>query len=323
MHQRRILVTGGNGFIGRRLIRRLLAEGHALTLLQRSREHPPGISELLQIDRLDPDVIERAVSGRQFDWVFHLAGYGVHPHDRDVRMMFDVNVKATIGMLNLARSWSPRAVILAATGSEYRLEGAESPITEVHPLEPFRLYPTSKAAGTLCAASIARNTQVPFAAGRIFQVYGPGERSHRLLPSLIRALRAGKRVPLSPGTQVRDFVHVDDVVDAFLSMAQALETKPDQLILNICSGIPTTVRSFAEIVARSIGHSVESLGFGDLNFRPDDAPYMIGDPARVRAFANWRPRFDLNSGIRSSIMDDEANLEPLIEPRFAPRDERP
>jgi hypothetical protein len=50
---------------------------------------------------------------------------------------------------------------------------------------------------------------------------------------------------------------------------------------------------------------------------------MIGDPSRLRAFANWRPRFDLNSGIRSSIMDDEANLEPLIEPRFAPRDERP
>src|SRR3954453_12351880 len=205
---RSVLVTGGNGFIGRHLVRRLLADGCKVTLLQRSPDAVDPGSELLRIDALCPKLITTTLAGRRFDWVMHLAAYGVRPEDRDLETMLRVNVEATRRLVELAAAWSPRAVVIAGSGSEYDLERAEQPVLEDHPLESFKLYGASKAAGTLCATAIARAQDIPLAVCRLFGAYGPGEPPHRLLPSLLSALRGSNRVPLTHGLQKRDFLFV-------------------------------------------------------------------------------------------------------------------
>jgi UDP-glucose 4-epimerase len=300
---RSVLVTGGNGFIGRHLVKRLIEIGHEVTLLQRSPECPAGTRELLKISELTSESIEGALRGRRFDWVFHLAAYGVNPQDRDIASMFRINVGATYGIVGTAASWSPSSVVIAGSGSEYWLDSADAPVSEDHPIEPFRPYGALKGAGTLCACALARALGLPFAAGRIFGVYGPGEAQHRLLPSLVRGLLLGQRVRLTTGTQQRDFLFIDDVVEAMIALAWSLESKPTQVVLNISSGRPLSVRAFAEAVAHACNKSTDLLGFGEIPLRPDEVMFFAGDSSRLQAFTGWRPRFKLESGIQRAISE--------------------
>jgi UDP-glucose 4-epimerase len=303
---RSALVTGGNGFIGRHLVRRLASGGHAVTILQRSSDCVVGAKELLRVDPLSPDAISAVLAGRRFDWVFHLASYGVRPQDRDIEPMFRVNVDATRRLIEIASAWPPRALVLVGTGAEYAAHGTDRPLSEDQPLEHFKLYGASKAAGTLGSAAIARARNAPFAAARLFGVYGPGEAPHRLLPSLVDGLKSMRRVALTDGRQKRDFLFVDDAVDALIMLSESLERKPCQIIVNIGTGKPISVRNFAERVAAALGASIERLGFGDIPMRPDEAMVFSGDPTLVQNVTGWQPRIDLDQGIRLSIADPAA-----------------
>jgi nucleoside-diphosphate-sugar epimerase len=226
--------------------------------------------------------------------------------------MFRVNLDATRRLIEIASSWAPRAVVLVGTGAEYTADALNWPVVEDHPLEHFKLYGASKAAGTLASAAIARARNIPFVAARIFGVYGPGEAPHRLLPSLVNGLRSiGRvsltgsigRVSLTDGRQKRDFLFVEDVVNALIMLAESLERNPCQIIVNIATGEPISVRCFATTVAAAVGAPIERLAFGDIPMYPDEVMVFSGDPTLVRKFAGWQPRIDLKQGIQLSIAD--------------------
>lgn len=298
---RSALVTGGNGFIGRHLVRRLHADGYEVALLQRSRDAVDQRSELLRIEAFSPRLIGDVLKRRRFDWVWHLAAYGVRPQDRDIEEMFRVNVDVTRCLVELAGAWSPRAVVIAGSGSEYDLERAEQPVLEDHSLESFKLYGASKAAATLCATAIARARGIPLGVCRLFGPYGPGESPHRLVSSLITALHRPNRIPLSEGLQKRDFLFVSDAVEALIKVARVLDAKPQQVILNVGTGEPLSVREFSERVAAAAGVPADRLGFGDISMRPDETKLFSGNPAKLRAFAQWQPDVTLDEGIRRCL----------------------
>ncbi len=298
---RSVLVTGGNGFIGRHLVRRLLGDGCDVSLLQRSSDRVGARVELLHIDHLDVAEITTVLAGRRFDWVFHLAGYGVHPDARNIETMFHVNVNVTWAVVDIASSWSPRAIVITGSGSEYKLDRVDQPVTEDHPLEPYKLYGASKAAGTLCSAALASARSIPFAACRIFGVYGPGEAPHRLLPSLISGMRSDDRIPLSDGLQMRDFLFVDDLVDALVKVAIALESEPRQFILNVGTGQPMSVREFTYIAAAVLDIEENRLGFGDIPTRPDEAMMFSGKPTRLQALTGWNAAVGPSEGIQRCL----------------------
>jgi len=200
-----------------------------------------------------------------------------------------------------AARWPARASVFACSGSEYDLSGVRKPVAEAHPLETLRLYGASKAAGTLCALSNARALAAPLAVARLFGVFGPGEAAHRLLPTLVGRLERSERVPLSEGSQQRDALHVDDVVEALLALARTLEDAPQQLVANVGSGKPATVRTFAETVAAALGAPMSLLGFGDVAQRPDEAACFAGDPSRLKALTGWAPRLGFDAGIRQAV----------------------
>jgi len=294
-------MTGATGFIGRHMAAYLAEQGCEVVSLQRSHAAIAGISQAVTLSDLQPLRVAEALRGRRFDWIVHFAGYGVSPDDRNPDDMFFANVELPRSLVQLAPNWHVKAVFIAGTGSEYDTESATGPVLEDHPLELTKLYGASKAAGTICAHAMAKALGLPLAIGRIFKTYGPGEPAHRLLPTLLHNLKQGNRVKLSPGLQLRDQLFVHDVVTATEAMLMAVEVQQIQVIANVATGKPETVRHFAEIVAEEIGVSTDLLGFGDIAQRPDDTMCFSGNPQRLISLTGWQPRFDLRSGIRESI----------------------
>jgi len=126
-----------------------------------------------------------------------------------------------------------------------------------------------------------------------------------LLPSLVRGFAARKRIALSPGQQVRDFVHVDDAVAAFCLLADTLRVRAQLAsgVYNVASGVGTSVRQFVETAALAAGADPALLGFGDIPMRPDDVPWLIGNSHLIASRASWSPRLKLADGIALTLDD--------------------
>lgn len=298
---RSVLVTGATGFVGRHLIRRLRRDCHAVVALSRSTASLGAGVEVLPVREFGPAGLRAALAGRRFDWVVHLAGAGTRPDDRDAATLFRVNVDATRALTEIAADWPAKAMFVAGSGSEYAAGALRSRTVEESSIEMLRLYGASKAAGTISAVATAHALGLPLAVGRFFNIYGPGEAPHRLLPSLVSRLGQGRRAALSTGRQLRDFLHVDDAVEAIVALLDALERAPAALAVNVATGEMTSVRRFAEIVVEVMGADAALLGFGDLPMRADDMPCFGGDPRLISDYAGWSARHDLRTGIERAV----------------------
>lgn len=260
-----------------------------------------------RVERVDCDDwtltgLHQAIGARSFGCLQHIAAYGVHPGDRDERMMRRINVDLAADLVQLCRAHDA-CMVMAGSSAEYRQPVSRIPLAETSALEDQKLYGASKATGTLRACSLATELGVRLGALRLFNVYGPGEASHRLLPQLVAGLGSGTRIPLSPGLQVRDFVYVDDVVEAFLSVSAYLQSDHPSVatIWNVGTGVGHTVRKFAELVARAFSKDSELLGFGDKSMRDDEIPWLVSNSSRIKSEIGWSARHDLVGGVNAAI----------------------
>lgn len=295
-----VLLTGGSGFIGGRLARRLRDEGHRVTLLLRPGRSVPGY-DIIDVSTFDAGSIEIALQHRSFDAVINLAAAGVKPDDRDPGRTFDLNVSFARLLLDAAARSGATTFIQAGSSAEYADE-AVSPLDRSRPLQSRRLYGASKATATLMVSALGPAMGLNTLTLRLFNVYGPGEAPHRLLPSLVKALAAGERVPLSEGLQERDFIHVDDVCQAFLH-ALSWASQASGSIVDVCTGQATSVRQFAETVADTIGADRRLLAFGEIAMRPDDLMKTVGNPDPMRSLLNWQPTLTLDAGVRRAVAE--------------------
>jgi nucleoside-diphosphate-sugar epimerase len=302
-----VLVTGASGFIGRHLVEALLAQNVRVVALCRPQSQMPQHwrAKVERIDCEDWSVesIAAALGDRRFGCLFHLAAYGVVPTDRDSTAMFAINAQWPQNLVRLCKDRGA-AMVMAGSSAEYRRPDGRHSLTEDSPLETEKAYGASKAKGSTEVCSLANDLGVPLRVLRLFNVYGPGEASHRLLPSLVSGLAANHRIALSEGRQVRDFVYVGDVVEAFFAAADHVKRRagmPSQ-VWNVATGEGHSVREFAEMTARLSGRGTELLGFGDLPLRPDEIEWLVGDCRRIRAETGWAARHDLASGIAASLV---------------------
>jgi nucleoside-diphosphate-sugar epimerase len=297
------LVTGASGFIGAHLVARLLDEGRRVSVLVRSSSVlPSGWRERVGIIGCD-DVSEdnlRQACRAGVETVFHLAAYGVVPGNRDSDAMLRINVALPAALTRLCSEWGAR-MIMAGSSAEYRRPQTNDPIRETAPLEQGKLYGSSKAAGGLMASAIASESGAGFRLLRLFKAYGAGEAPHRLLPALVKDLSRGERVALSPGTQVMDFVYIDDIIEALIRADAHCHDTGGVAIWNVATGRGHSVREFAESVARAMHADYSLLGFGAIGMRRDDEPWLVGATDLLHAELGWHPSTGLDAGIRASV----------------------
>lgn len=313
----RYVVTGGLGFIGSHLVRRLVSLGHEVLVVDSREGHGAagqGV-EHVKADVTDRDTMRGAVHGA--DGVFHLAALVSVPESVARPVEYErINVGGTRSVLGSAdRAGAP--VVLASSAAVYGgASGRECvPVAEDAACEPTNPYGVTKLE---CERLLSSGTESglpspPAAVSlRLFNVYGPAPAGSAGAGVVARfAARLSARLPPvvhGGGRQVRDFVHVGDVARAFADAmrlaSSPCDAGPDRkarrhLVFNIGTGRGTTVLDLARLMARAAGMDEASIGpeFGDAV--PGDAAYSVSDPRRAASALGWRPAVALDDGVRS------------------------
>ncbi len=297
------LVTGATGFVGVHLVARLLSDGCRVTVLARSSSVlPPEWRDRVRVITCDEfsERHLRKLLDRPFEAIFHLAAYGVKPNQREVDEIVRINMEMPAALARLCGQWRAR-MVMAGTFSEYRSPSTRAPVLEDSPLEQGKLYGSSKAAGGLMAGAIAQSGGGGFRLLRLFKVYGAGEAPHRLLPALASGLAKQERVAISAGTQVLDFVYIDDVIEAMVRADAHCRDKGGIATWNVATGRAHSVREFAGQVAAAMNADTSLLDFGAVAMRNDDEPWLVGSPDRLRSELGWQPSTGIKEGVRAAV----------------------
>ena len=295
----RVLVTGGAGFVGATLVRRLVDSGHAVRVFDNysagDASYLDGVdAELVEGDIRDPAALDAALPG--MDAVIHLAAAGsVVMSVQDPVMNFDANVVGTFRVLDAARRAGVERIVQASTGGAL-IGDATPPVDERSLPKPISPYGASKLAGEGYAYAFSKAYGLRTVALRFANVYGPWS-AHKqgAMTLFFRAIHAGEPLVIyGDGTSSRDYTHVDDIA---LALQLALEGDvPGGTVLHIASGVETTVAELARLCREAAGvpdHPVEyrarRAGEVNRNFATYDlAEQMLG----------YKPSIDRETGIR-------------------------
>jgi CDP-glucose 4,6-dehydratase len=315
MNPRSVFVTGAYGLLGSWLVRALVARGDRVTVLQRDRAPRSallldGVEDAVEVvhgDLNDDGLLARALGEHEIDTVFHLAAQTiVGTANRSPLGTFEANIRGTWTLLEACRQHGAQRVVVAASDKAYGAS-ATLPYTEDMPLDPRYPYDVSKAATDMIARSYWHTFGVPVAVTRFANLYGGGDLNRsRLIPEAISAALAA-RAPVirSDGSPERDFLYVEDAVEAYLLLADALDAHSDATpargeAFNAGGGKPHAVR---DVVARI-------CALADTDVEPDvrgsgtpdgeiDRQYV--DASKLHARTGWEPRVDLDEGLRRTI----------------------
>lgn len=308
------LVTGGGGFVGQWLARGLLARGARVVSL--SLHSPaPGILSANEVEAVewrrgdvrDADIVWRTIEQARPDAVYHLAGLSFVPEAREapatayeINVLGAVRLLAAVAALKAAGKLDPIVVVVGSATQYGRHDSAEMPLSELSEQRPQDVYAASKAAQEIASLQMCRAEGVRVICTRSFNHSGVGHAEHFLLPALVRrvlALRGASepRLPMGNQDSVRDYLHVADVVEAYLQLAD--KGAPGE-VYNVCSGEGVSAGELAREVLLRVGLNAEIISDPAL-VRGVDVPVLVGSPAKLVRTTGWRPARG-----RSDIIDD-------------------
>lgn len=309
---RRVLVTGATGVVGSWLTRRLVDEGaYAVTLVM---DHDPQ-SEVVRSGTLDRthvvtgrledlSTVERAIVDHEVEVVFHLGAQTiVGAAKRSPLATFTSNVQGTWNVLEAARRQPDlvSAVVVASSDKAYGTS-ATLPYTEDMPLHGQGPYDVSKSCADLIAQSYAATFGVPVTIARCGNIYGGGDLNwSRIVPGTIRDLLEGRTPVLrSDGTFLRDYLHVDDVVEAYLALgAIGGDAAAVGEAFNFSDESPMSVRAIYDAVCRhTVGEVVEPVVLGGA---ADEIRDQYLDSSKARGRLGWSAGVGLEEGLRRTV----------------------
>jgi len=296
----RALVTGGAGFIGSTLVDRLLAEGHAVDVvddlskgrlvnLADARADRSAELKIHQVDIRSPEMAE-LVARREPEVVYHLAA----AFDRDPAADAVVNIVGSLYVLEGARMAGSRKVVFAAGASVYGEPDPDvMPVRESHPHKPVSAHGVAKKVVVDYLQLYRERHDLEFTALALATVYGPRQASTGgVVGAFAEALLHGLPVVVrGDGSQTRDFVYVDDVVDAFVRAAD----RGAGLLINVGRGVQTSVRHVLATMAEAAG--VDDVSPKHADRAPGEVDRMALDPSRAKIHLGWEPWTSLEEGI--------------------------
>lgn len=290
---KRVLITGGTGFIGSQVTAELLRRGyevHALVFPPFLPEQPHLVQH--EMNLMDPKAVDDFLSENPFDTLIHLAWWtGAKCHSSDVNLDW---MRASVALLQSFAAHGGKTFLGAGTVSEYDfskgfLRENDTPLTNPS------IYGQAKAAVYNTGRIFAKAHGIAFKWARIFNLYGPNEKPNRLMPSVLHAMLAGEDVKVSDCVKIQDYSHVFDTAAAIVSFLESDVTGA----VNICSGTPVRLRTIVEKMAELTGFKGKIL-WGVLPSNFDD-PFVVGDNSRLTKEVGYTHKYDLETGLKQII----------------------
>lgn len=274
------LVSGGNGFIGKRLTEILIQQEYKVWNIDR---------ETLG----NPIELSKCVMDIKPDYIFHLAAYGNHYDQKDINEILATNILKTFFLLQATQAIDYKAFINVGSSSEYGKK--KSTMHEDDCPETDTFYGATKVAATYLARAFAKQYNKPIVTIRPFSVYGPGESSARLIPSIIDALHNNKLFPLDPEPK-HDWIYIDDLIDGILIAAHhAKELSGD--VVNVGTGKQYTNLDVANMLEKI---SDKSLSIDYMNsLRNYDSTYWLASNSLLK-FLGWTQKHTLKEGLKKT-----------------------
>jgi nucleoside-diphosphate-sugar epimerase len=294
----RLLVIGGNGFIGRHVVEHARIIGWDVTSLglKQSVENPLEGVGYVSADIADKASLHSALPDNAFDYVVNCGGYIDHaPYFNGGKKAFEAHAT---GVYNLAecidRSRLKRFINI---GSSDEYGNAPAPQSETLREVPISPYSLGKTAATHFLQTLYRTEQFPAVTLRLFLTYGPGQDARRFLPQIIRGCLDDAAFPVSAGEQLRDFCYIDDTMRAiFLALTHDAALGE---VINVGSGIPVTIRDVIQQVHQLIGKGTPH--YGAVPYRPSENMALYADATKARQLLGWQPQVSLATGLRNTV----------------------
>jgi UDP-glucuronate decarboxylase len=294
-----VLVTGAAGFIGSRVVRSLVESNQQVAAMVRPGDRRHRLADIaasihvVEADLRDKDAIARLLDDVRPEACIHLAWYVEPGKYLDSQENLGCLETGLSLLEELARAGCRHFV---GVGTCFEYDIGPTPLREDSLTKPATLYAACKLALYLVAAQRAAQLGVGFAWARFFYLYGPYEDQRRLIPAAIKALLAGREFETTPGDQVRDYMHVDDVASGISALSLNRLDGP----FNVCSAEPVTIAGLMQTLGDLMGRP-ELIRVGAFPARAWDPPYVCGDNGRLRTGAQWHPRETLRDGLARTI----------------------
>jgi nucleoside-diphosphate-sugar epimerase len=302
---KRVLVTGASGFIGSHIVRRLIRDGHAVSVLARPTsswerlKDVAGSFTVIPVDITDAEALLPAMRALKPEWIFHMANAGLYggASGTDAQVV-RVNVLGLVNLLEALHEVPYEVFVNGASSAEYGPKHA--PMKESDVCEPMSTYAVTKLAATSYATMVARLKGKPIVSTRFFSPYGPGDDERRLVPTLIRTMLAGKEATVAPEA-MRDYIYIDDAVDALVALAE----HPDKTaitgqIVNLGTGTGIRARQVVDVVAAATA-VVPKVTWNNTQLRYWDSSVWQADMTKTFSLTSWRPKTSFEQGVAATV----------------------
>jgi UDP-glucuronate 4-epimerase len=306
-----ILVTGGAGFIGSHLTRRLLGRGDQVTVLddfndfydparKRANIEPfldNSAYKLVEGDIRDETLVDELFRDSGFDGVVHLAARaGVRPSLQEPILYEDTNCIGTLRLLEAARAHGPEIFIFGSSSSVYGIN-KKVPFSEADEVnQPISPYATTKRAGELLCYNYSHLYGLRTACLRFFTVYGPAQRPEMAIHKFTDILARGETIPLfGDGGSRRDYTYIDDIIDGVVA---TLDLAPDFEILNLGGAETTALSDLVQWLADELGVEPKIEVLPD---QPGDVPITYADVTKAKALVGYSPKVPIREGLKRFV----------------------
>ncbi len=304
----KVLVTGTTGFIGSNLSRRLLELGYEVHSFKRSSSDIWRLVDVRKniiehvVDLRDADAVGRNVEKIRPQVVYHCATYGGFADQKDTTAILESNFLGTVNLLKACERVGFDYFVNTGSSSEYGIKS--HPMDEGDTLEPNGDYGVSKAAATLFCQSEGRGKQLPIATLRLFSPFGSWDDPKRLIPYIIKSFLRNETPQLTSPASVRDFIFIDDILDAYLAVVKQPFFGE---VFNIGSGTQHSIGEVVTLVKGLFQTGIEPA-WGTVDKQRQEPGLWVAKNEKAHTKMKWTPSTSLKSGLEQTVAWIKNNL---------------
>ena len=297
-----ILITGAAGFVGSNLTRYFVSRGIKVNIMIKRSSNTWRLNDIIKktnvhyTDISDINNVKKIIKKIKPKTIFHLATHGGYSDQTDLVKIKKSILDATYNLINECKKYKFNIFVNTGSSSEYGFKNKAMKESDI--LVPNSYYSVFKSSSSLYCQYESLKSNIQIVTIRPFHVYGPYERSNRLIPSLIRNMLNDKKVKLVSPKVSRDMIYISDVVNFYIMLANKKNLKGE--IFNLGSGKKTTIKEIYNFLKKITNYKVKNY-WGSMKNRYWDQSIWYSNNSYVKTKLNWKPKVGLEKGLLNTV----------------------